>query len=110
MVFLLWIKNKAWPWIKAHPWKALLFPLTLLAFILGAVFRGRPEPPKPGPIVVPPKPDIAGSEERHEKAEEALHQKAETLLAGASEAQKKEYERIKKEGTPEGVAKWIDQF
>lgn len=109
MMFLLWIKNKAWPWIKAHPWKAALFPLTLLAFILGAVFRGKPES-KPEPAVIPPKPDIAGSEERHEKAEEALHQKAETLLATASEEQKREYEKLKKEGTPEGVAKWIDQF
>jgi hypothetical protein len=108
-LFLLWIKTKVWPWIKAHPWQTALLPFTAVAFVLGAIFRAKPEP-KPAPIIIPPKPDIAGAEDRHEKAVEALHQEAESLLGKASTEQVKEYDKLKKEGTPEELAKWIDQF
>ena len=106
-IILFWTK-KAWPWIKAHPWQTALFPFTILAFIAGILLKGSRSDSVP--VFIPPKQNIAESEQKHEQDVEALHQQAQALLSKASQEQVAEYEKLKESGSSAEVAKWIDQF
>jgi len=110
-MFLLWLRLKAWPWLKTNPWRALTFLVGAIGAILVLVFgrRNQAVVVQDGTNTDKALAEHDQEEQKHNQEVKNVEQQAQQDRDSASKKQVSEASKLSDQ-PPGEVAKWIDKF